>query len=157
MNYTEQLREVYDKIRHLDAACEELRQHARELGRDRVYLCKHQFIPAPKGYEHEGGTCSQCGLNEVHYAHQGRQYHVDVDITLAGQFDSLAKQCLVGAYTKDNIFRLAQGLERQCNNGSAKITRSSFETQEWACGSIHTHIYRIEMVSGNVYRCTYII
>lgn len=28
--------------------------------------CKHTFTPTLHGYEHEGGRCSKCGINEVH-------------------------------------------------------------------------------------------
>ena len=39
----------------------------RKLEADRVH-CKHIFERADKGYEHEGGYCSECGINEL-YAH----------------------------------------------------------------------------------------
>jgi hypothetical protein len=28
--------------------------------------CHHVFRPAVKGYEHEGGQCIECGINEVY-------------------------------------------------------------------------------------------
>lgn len=28
--------------------------------------CEHEFSPPIKGYEHEGGTCLHCGINEVY-------------------------------------------------------------------------------------------
>jgi len=28
--------------------------------------CKHQFSKSIVGYEHEGGTCLLCGINEIH-------------------------------------------------------------------------------------------
>ena len=28
--------------------------------------CRHIFRPAVKGYEHEGGHCIECGINEVY-------------------------------------------------------------------------------------------
>lgn len=44
-------------------------QHAlsnlRELEKRRVE-CEHKFTYALPGYEHEGGYCSKCGINEVH-------------------------------------------------------------------------------------------
>ena len=49
--------------RKLDVETAEL----RELVAARVY-CLHTFEPADKGYEHEGGHCSKCGINEL-YAH----------------------------------------------------------------------------------------
>lgn len=30
--------------------------------------CDHEFAPALKGYEHEGGHCIKCGINEVYWA-----------------------------------------------------------------------------------------
>lgn len=27
--------------------------------------CKHEFTPAIRGYEHEGGSCKHCGINEL--------------------------------------------------------------------------------------------
>lgn len=37
------------------AALEEQRKH-----------CHHTFSPPVKGYEHEGGYCTECGINEVY-------------------------------------------------------------------------------------------
>ena len=37
----------------------------RELESARVY-CEHTFEPALKGYEHEGGYCTRCGINELY-------------------------------------------------------------------------------------------
>ena len=34
--------------------------------------CAHDFEPAIPGYEHEGGTCKLCGINEL-YAHTLKQ------------------------------------------------------------------------------------
>jgi hypothetical protein len=28
--------------------------------------CKHEFNPPYVGYEHEGGNCKLCGINELH-------------------------------------------------------------------------------------------
>ncbi len=33
------------------------------------FECDHDFLPALKGYEHEGGHCKKCGINEVFWAH----------------------------------------------------------------------------------------
>lgn len=30
--------------------------------------CQHEFSPPFPGYEHEGGTCLKCGINEVYWA-----------------------------------------------------------------------------------------
>lgn len=37
-------------------------------------LCPHEFELAPKGYEHEGGTCMLCGCNEIHAASLKRMH-----------------------------------------------------------------------------------
>jgi hypothetical protein len=31
----------------------------------RRFECSHDFAPAFPGYEHEGGHCRKCGINEV--------------------------------------------------------------------------------------------
>jgi predicted metal-dependent RNase len=36
--------------------------------------CDHDFAPALKGYEHEGGHCKKCGINEV-YWDCNKNYH----------------------------------------------------------------------------------
>ena len=38
-----------------------------ELHEERVHGCKHDFSKPVPGYEHEGGTCLHCGINEVYY------------------------------------------------------------------------------------------
>lgn len=36
-----------------------------KLNDSRVY-CKHIFAPAALNYEHEGGYCTECGINELY-------------------------------------------------------------------------------------------
>lgn len=43
--------------------------------------CPHEFTPAPKGYEHEGGTCKLCNCNEIYAGTLRRMY----DTVLAAQ------------------------------------------------------------------------
>lgn len=31
------------------------------------FECDHDFAPAFPGYEHEGGHCRKCGINEVYW------------------------------------------------------------------------------------------
>ena len=38
-----------------------------ELHKERVHGCKHEFSKPIPGYEHEGGHCLHCGINEVYY------------------------------------------------------------------------------------------
>ena len=37
------------------------------------FECKHDFAPALKGYEHEGGHCKKCGINEVFWEHNKKE------------------------------------------------------------------------------------
>lgn len=40
------------------------RVHERRLA---MYnACTHKFTPPMKGYEHEGGQCQHCGINELY-------------------------------------------------------------------------------------------
>lgn len=36
-----------------------------KLAEDRRKDCTHAFMPALRGYEHEGGYCTKCGINQV--------------------------------------------------------------------------------------------
>lgn len=53
-------REIAQRLAEQDAVIMELKSYRFE--------CEHDFAPAPKGYEHEGGTCRKCGINEVYWA-----------------------------------------------------------------------------------------
>lgn len=33
--------------------------------------CQHDFEPAQKGYEHEGGCCKKCGIGELYWINVG--------------------------------------------------------------------------------------
>ena len=52
-------REIAQRLAEQDAVIAELKSYRWE--------CKHDFAPAMKGYEHEGGTCKLCGINEVYW------------------------------------------------------------------------------------------
>ena len=54
-------RKVAQAQKALDLEIAEL----RKLEASRVH-CEHTFEPAVKGYEHEGGYCSKCGINELY-------------------------------------------------------------------------------------------
>lgn len=54
--------------KNLEAETAEL----HELESARIY-CSHTFEPAVVGYEHEGGHCTKCGINEL-YAHTLAQW-----------------------------------------------------------------------------------
>lgn len=38
-----------------------------ELHNERFNGCQHEFSKPVPGYEHEGGHCLHCGINEVYY------------------------------------------------------------------------------------------
>ncbi len=52
------LRQMQMRVREQEAVIEELENR-------RAY-CKHQFSKPVKGYEHEGGYCTECGINELY-------------------------------------------------------------------------------------------
>ena len=41
--------------------------------KSRRFDCKHDFAPALKGYEYEGGHCTKCGINEVFWKHNKKE------------------------------------------------------------------------------------
>jgi DNA-directed RNA polymerase subunit RPC12/RpoP len=60
-----------DQIAHAELGLYRLRQRVKEqeqtireleMLRDR---CDHKFTPPITGYEHEGGHCTHCGINEL--------------------------------------------------------------------------------------------
>jgi hypothetical protein len=52
-------------LRQMQMRVREQEQLVEELENRRAY-CKHQFSRAVKGYEHEGGYCTECGINELY-------------------------------------------------------------------------------------------
>ena len=52
-------REIAKRLAEQDAVIMELKA--------RRFSCKHDFAPAWPGYEHEGGHCRKCGINEVYW------------------------------------------------------------------------------------------
>ena len=52
-------REIAQRLAEQDAVIRELESYRWE--------CEHEFAPALKGYEHEGGHCTKCGINEVYW------------------------------------------------------------------------------------------
>lgn len=73
---------LIDHINQVDATIRELEHALRDMHkyRDELYQeresCEHEFSEPLKNYEHEGGTCTKCGINEVHAACQriGKNY-----------------------------------------------------------------------------------
>ena len=60
----EKQQEISKQEKHLTA----LRDELNSLFTQRLQ-CKHEFTPPFRNYEHEGGYCKLCGMNEVFYDH----------------------------------------------------------------------------------------
>lgn len=71
----QQIEEARYEIRAREAAIKTWQLKLMALEMERAD-CDHEFDPAPKGYEHEGGTCWRCGINQVYAECQkiGAQY-----------------------------------------------------------------------------------
>lgn len=52
------LRQMQMRVREQEAFLEELEDQRAD--------CKHTFSKPLKGYEHEGGYCTKCGINEIY-------------------------------------------------------------------------------------------
>jgi hypothetical protein len=50
-----------DKITEMEDLIDELKDTA-------LNVCDHDISKPVEGYEHEGGTCIKCGLNEIYIA-----------------------------------------------------------------------------------------
>ena len=60
-----QIEEAEYEIAQLQAVVHKWQQQLMHLRLQRSQ-CRHVFASALKGHEHEGGTCTVCGINEVH-------------------------------------------------------------------------------------------
>jgi len=54
-------REIAQRLMEQDELLAELRAMR--------FKCDHEFAPALKGFEHEGGACKHCGINEIFWAY----------------------------------------------------------------------------------------
>ncbi len=74
------INQVDATIRELEVALRDMHKHRDELYLERA-LCDHVFTPPLKNYEHEGGECKICGINEVHALSQkiGKSYTRQTD------------------------------------------------------------------------------
>lgn len=61
----QQIEECEYEIRQRQYAIDQYRLKLRSLEVER-FDCEHEFTAPIKGYEHEGGTCVKCGINQVH-------------------------------------------------------------------------------------------
>lgn len=63
-NLKQHIGDVKSEIFSREAALDVYRKHLKELEDSRVD-CKHEFTKALPNYEHEGGECIHCGINEL--------------------------------------------------------------------------------------------
>lgn len=68
MNLKHQIAEQQGHLSRLQQEVYGIQQKLVEL-RAQQQHCQHVFSKALPGYEHEGGTCEVCGINEVYAAH----------------------------------------------------------------------------------------
>ena len=71
----QKIQECEYEIRQRQYAIDQYRLKLKALEQERAD-CDHEFDPAPNGYEHEGGMCWKCGINQVYAECQkiGAQY-----------------------------------------------------------------------------------
>lgn len=60
----QQIDQAKDEVFSKKCALKLYEDHLKELEDTRVN-CKHKFSKAFPGYEHEGGECIYCGINEL--------------------------------------------------------------------------------------------
>lgn len=51
----------------MQKALQDIQNKIFDLKQDRINACHHEFSKPVPGYEHEGGHCLHCGINEVYY------------------------------------------------------------------------------------------
>lgn len=61
----DQIFEATRELYRLKQCVEVQEKHVESLRAQRA-TCKHVFSEPLKGYEHEGGMCVLCGINELH-------------------------------------------------------------------------------------------
>ena len=65
MTIKESLARLDAQIRKAESALTLLRKRRKEVEALQK-TCDHKFTPPLKNYEHEGGYCSECGVNELY-------------------------------------------------------------------------------------------
>ena len=73
-NLKDQIDTAKKRYFELEVSMSLQRQVIKELESLR-WECDHEFSPPLKGYEHEGGQCTKCGINEVMWD-CNKKYHV---------------------------------------------------------------------------------
>ena len=68
MKLIDQIARVQRDVFAAEARVRQLKDDLHLLMKQQMQ-CAHTFTPALKGYEHEGGQCTECGINEVYWAH----------------------------------------------------------------------------------------
>ena len=66
----DQIDSCYQDIYSHKDKIEELQDSIVSLTDLALTICDHDFNKPLQGYEHEGGTCVKCGLNEIYIAHR---------------------------------------------------------------------------------------
>ncbi len=69
MTYKLDIMDRQSKVGQLKAEIAKLQKEIFDLENEALRLCNHSFTKPIKGYEHEGGSCILCGLNQI-YAEQ---------------------------------------------------------------------------------------
>lgn len=65
MTIKEQMDQLQRDIMEHRHAIAQLKEQYDRLYADRVHGCQHVWGEALKGYEHEGVTCTLCGINDM--------------------------------------------------------------------------------------------
>lgn len=70
---------LYTELQSINTQIDEAQQVVQQLKAKRDEMlqarltCKHDFVAPMKGYEHEGGACVHCGMNEIQWDHINAQ------------------------------------------------------------------------------------
>lgn len=72
MSLKQQILYAEQRVREAEDELQRRKDQVRILSAKRVD-CKHEFDAPMKGYEHEGGYCIQCGINELYARTLARQ------------------------------------------------------------------------------------
>lgn len=65
MSLLEQIKEQHEVVIQLERQLDEAKGKLAAIKAQRIN-CKHVFSKPYKGYEHEGGYCTECGVNQVY-------------------------------------------------------------------------------------------
>ncbi len=66
MTYKLDIMDRQYKVGKLKAEIAKLQKEIFDLEGEALNRCEHSFTAPIKGYEHEGGSCMLCGLNQIY-------------------------------------------------------------------------------------------